>query len=219
MHAIMETLFNVFYLISVILLGYLMIKNNKDKYTKLFGYMAVILGLGDSFHLIPRVYALLTDGLESHVAILGFGKLVTSITMTIFYLILYNLWKIRFDKHKEETSKLNISIYLLAATRIILCLFPQNNWFNYNPPVSWGIYRNIPFVIMGIIIVYLLYKDGKKNKDKVYINLSIAVTLSFAFYIPVVLFGTTIRIIGVLMIPKTLAYLWIAFIGYKDSKN
>lgn len=219
MQAIMETLFNVFYLISVILLGYLMIKSNKDKYTKLFGYMAVILGFGDSFHLIPRVYALLTDGLESHVAILGFGKLVTSITMTIFYLILYNLWEIRFNKHKEETSKLDIIIYLLATIRIILCLFPQNNWFNYNPPVSWGIYRNIPFVIMGIIIVYLLYKEGKKNNDKVYINLSIAVTLSFAFYIPVVLFGTTIRIIGVLMIPKTLAYLWIAFIGYKDSKN
>lgn len=49
--------------------------------------MSIILGFGDAFHLIPRVIALMTTGFFSdHAASLGFGKFVTSITMTIFFI-------------------------------------------------------------------------------------------------------------------------------------
>lgn len=71
--------------------------------------MAIILGFGDSFHLLPRIYALLTTGLENHASSLGFGKLVTSITMTVFYLILYKIWKIRFDV--KNSKILDIVMY------------------------------------------------------------------------------------------------------------
>lgn len=43
------------------------------------GIMAIILGAGDAFHLIPRAYALLTTGLEANAVALGIGKLITSI--------------------------------------------------------------------------------------------------------------------------------------------
>ena len=89
MQAIMETGFDIIYLCTVIFLGVQMIKGAKKEQTRLFGIMAVVLGGGDAFHLIPRAYALCTDGLEAHVQALGAGKLITSITMTIFYLILY----------------------------------------------------------------------------------------------------------------------------------
>lgn len=218
MQAIMEPIFHVVYLTTVITLGLKMLTNSKsNEYFKLFGAMSVILGLGDSFHLIPRIYALLTTGLENHAASLGFGKLVTSITMTIFYLILYNIWKKRFDI--KDSKKLDITMYILAAVRIILCFFPQNQWFINNPPVSWGIYRNIPFAIMGIIMIYLLYSYGAKNKDRDYKNLGIAVTFSFAFYLPVVLWASENFFVGMLMIPKTLAYVWVVLIGYKEFKK
>ena len=55
----------------------------------LFGIMAVTLGAGDSFHLVPRALALCTTGLESYTAALGIGKLITSVTMTAFYVLLY----------------------------------------------------------------------------------------------------------------------------------
>lgn len=219
MQAIMETLFDAVYLSSVIILGIIMIKKGQDKYTKLFGYMSVLLGLGDSFHLIPRSYGLLTTGLEANAVALGFGKFITSITMTIFYVILYHIWQVRFNKTKEETKTLTLSVYVLAIIRIILCFFPQNDWFNYNAPVSWGVYRNIPFAIMGIIMIYIMYAEAKKNNDRDYKFMALAVFLSFALYIPVVLWGTTIRIIGILMIPKTLAYVWIVLIGYNKFKK
>ena len=41
---------------------------------KLFGLMAVVLGTGDSFHLIPRALALCTTGLETFTVPLGLGK-------------------------------------------------------------------------------------------------------------------------------------------------
>lgn len=218
MQAIMEPIFHVVYLTTVIILGIkMLIKSKENQYFKLFGLMSIILGVGDSFHLLPRIYALLTTGLENHAASLGFGKLITSITMTVFYLILYKIWKIRFDVKISKT--LDIVIYVLAGLRIVLCLFPQNQWFVSNPPVSWGIYRNIPFTIMGIIIIYLLYSYGVKNKDRDYKNLGIAVLLSFLFYTPVVLWASENFFVGMLMIPKTLAYVWVILIGYKEFKK
>ena len=218
MQAIMEPIFHVVYLTTVIILGIkMLIKSKENQYFKLFGLMSIILGVGDSFHLLPRIYALLTTGLENHAASLGFGKLITSITMTVFYLILYKIWKIRFDVKVSKT--LDIVMYVLAGLRIVLCLFPQNQWFVSNPPVSWGIYRNIPFTIMGIIIIYLLYSYGVKNKDRDYKNLGIAVLLSFLFYTPVVLWASENFFVGMLMIPKTLAYVWVILIGYKEFKK
>lgn len=43
--------------------------------------------------------------------------------------------------------------------------------------------------------------------------------LSFAFYIPVVLWAEVNLLIGMLMIPKTCAYVWTVWIGYQDMKR
>ena len=86
MQAIVETLFDTVYLISVITIGILMIRGSKgNRQFRLFGWMAVVLGAGDSFHLVPRALALCTTGLENYTVPLGLGKWITSVTMTIFY--------------------------------------------------------------------------------------------------------------------------------------
>ncbi len=85
MQAIAETLFDIVYLTTVITLGVRMIRGCKgNPQFRLFGIMAVVLGSGDSFHLVPGAVALCTTGLENYTAALGIGKLVTSVTMTIF---------------------------------------------------------------------------------------------------------------------------------------
>jgi len=90
MRALMESLFDIIYLVFVISMGfYLIVKNNKNTNSRLFGIMAVILGFGDAFHLVPRILALnTTNGFEVYRNSLGIGKAVTSVTMTIFYIIL-----------------------------------------------------------------------------------------------------------------------------------
>ena len=135
MQAVVETLFDTFYLIGVIALGVTMILKSKgDKQYKLFGIMAVVLGLGDSFHLVPRAVALCTTGLDHYTVALGTGKFITSITMTVFYIILYYIWRIRYQVKGE--TKYTVAVYGLALLRIALCLFPQNAWTSAASPLS-----------------------------------------------------------------------------------
>ena len=125
MQAIMETLFDAVYLITVITLGVIMIRKNQGKRQYLlFGIMAVTLGAGDAFHLVPRAYALCTTGLENYAAALGVGKLITSVTMTVFYILLYYVWRLRYEVKGQKG--LTAVVYLLSAVRIALCMFPQN---------------------------------------------------------------------------------------------
>ncbi|MEA5010510.1 MAG: hypothetical protein VB100_02170 [Angelakisella sp.] len=218
MQAMMETLFDVVYLTTVITLGVKMIQqSNGRKEYRLFGVMAVTLGLGDAFHLVPRAWALCTTGLESYAAALGIGKLVTSVTMTVFYVILYHVWQQRY--HITSNKNLTITVYLLAAVRVALCLFPQNQWLSAHPPVSWGILRNIPFALLGLLVIILFYRQSRQIQDKAFWYMWLTIVLSFGFYIPVVLWADTIPTVGILMIPKTCAYVWTVWIGYHAMKN
>ncbi|MDE6017173.1 MAG: hypothetical protein K2H41_16015 [Acetatifactor sp.] len=218
MRAIMETLFDVVYLLLVITIGIrMMIKGRKERQYFWFGLMAVILGSGDAFHLLPRAYALCTTGLENFTVALGIGKLVTSVTMTLFYVLLYYIWRIRY--RVQGQNGLTACICLLAALRIALCLFPQNEWTSADAPLSWGIYRNIPFLLLGLIIIVLFYRKTRGADDRAFRFMWLAIVLSFGFYIPVVLFADALPMIGMLMIPKTCAYVWIVLMGYHDMKK
>ena len=218
MQAIFETIFDVVYLTTVITLGIIIVRRSKGNQEYfLFGIMAITLGLGDSFHLIPRAVALNSSGLEDFAPALGIGKFITSITMTIFYILLYHVWRKRYEI-KGQLGSL-ILIYALAVIRIVLTVLPQNQWTSLNAPVSWGIYRNIPFAIMGLITIYLFYRSAKEENDQPFRWMWLTIVLSFAFYVPVVLWGDTHPLVGILMIPKTLAYVWTIWIGYTDMKN
>ena len=218
MQAIIETLFDVCYLVSVITIGIRMVKSSKNnRQFKLFGWMAIVLGAGDSFHLIPRMIALCTTGLEKFTVALGLGKWITSVTMTLFYVLLYYVWRERYEIKGQKN--LTIAVYLFAAIRIALCMMPQNNWLSADAPLSWGIYRNIPFAVIGLITIVLFYTSAKQNNDTAFKWVWMTIVLSFGFYIPVVLWADAIPMIGMLMIPKTCAYVWTVVIGYNAMKK
>lgn len=211
--AIAETVFDILYLSFAFLSGLTMLAKGTSPIVKKAGLMAALLGAGDSFHLIPRSYALWTTGLEANAAALGIGKFITSITMTIFYVILYDIWRERYQiKGRNGLTK---TIWGLAAIRIALCLLPQNKWLSYHQPLLFGILRNIPFAAIGILIIMLFAQEAKKAGDHVFRFMALAVTLSFGFYLPVVLFSKTAPAVGMLMIPKTMAYVWIVWMCWQ----
>ncbi len=211
--AIAETIFDIIYLSFALFAGLIMLTKGNNPLVKKAGLMAALLGAGDSFHLVPRCYALWTTGLEANAAALGIGKFITSITMTIFYLILYYIWRERYQI--KDRKGLSVIMWLLSALRIGLCLLPQNQWLTYRQPLLFGILRNIPFAIMGVIIIVIFHREIKRTEDKVFRYMPLAVILSFGFYLPVVLFSGIIPVIGILMIPKTLAYVWIVLMGWR----
>lgn len=218
MQAIVETLFDAVYLTSVITIGILMIRGSKgNRQFGLFGWMAVVLGVGDSFHLVPRALALCTTGLENYTVSLGIGKWITSVTMTIFYVLLYYVWRQRYKITGQ--GGLTAAVYGLAGVRIALCMMPQNQWLSTGAPLAWGIYRNIPFALLGLLVIILFYRSAKEHGDKAFSRMWLTIVLSFGFYIPVVLWADAIPMIGMLMIPKTCAYVWTVLIGYFAMKQ
>lgn len=221
MQRIMEPVFEITYLVGIIVLGILILRraNGRKQYV-LFGAMAIILGCGDAFHLVPRMWALIESGttaLPQYAAALGIGKLVTSITMTVFYVMLYHVWALRYGaKLKTPTT---VAVYGLALARVVLCLLPQNQWTSMDAPLFWGILRNIPFVLLGAVIIVLYFRKAREAKDRHFRLMWLAIALSFALYIPVVLFADSIPMMGMLMIPKTVAYVWIVLMGFGASRG
>ena len=214
MPAIGESIFDVLYLIFAITGGItLLIKAKSRIAIKLFGLMTLVLGIGDSFHLIPRVLNYWTDA--DYTAALGIGKLITSITMTVFYLLFEYARRKRYGITGQKFAL--IIMWLLSAVRIALCCFSQNGWTSAEPSLLWGIIRNIPFAVLGVMTVILWFRSA--SIDKYLKRVPIAVTLSFLFYLPVVLWSQTIPIIGMLMLPKTCMYIWLIVMFLKAGKQ
>ena len=212
MGKIMEALFCVIYMILVPILGVKIIKNSKGRKEILwYGIMCLTLIAGDAFHLVPRVLAAVNQSGDYHVS-MGIGTFVTSVTMTIFYLMLYFIYS---DRYKYSNKTMTATMVILTAVRVGLCFFPQNDWTG-DSPVIWGIYRNIPFAVIGLIMVILYFKQ---RSDKDFKWMWLAIALSFAFYFPVVLWSDVSPMIGMLMLPKTCMYIWIVVMGYKFSKK
>ena len=190
-----------------------MLAKREDKLDKLMGIATLILGCGDAFHLVPRILNYFVDGDFS--AALGIGKLVTSVTMTIFYIFMFYIYRNNYKVN--NTQKLECTIWTLAIIRIILCLLPQNNWMTNNGSVTIGIIRNIPFLLMGLVIIILYFRERKN--DKVFQNMWLYVLLSFLFYIPVVAGASAAPALGMLMLPKTVCYILIIKSFYRKVKN
>lgn len=203
MQAIMETIFETIYLAFALFSGsFLLVKSKGRLDYILLGIAILILGFGDAFHLIPRMIGLNTTGLENYKVELGLGKLITSITMTFFYVIMYIFLIVRYKKNPPLW--LHIVYGCLFLIRIVLVALPYNNWFDESP-YEWNIIRNIPFVLMGIIFIYLSYRYQKE--DRYFRWTYLLVIFSFVFYLITALGASFISILGMMMLPKTICYM------------
>ena len=183
-----------------------------DYYRYGFGFlMAALLGGGDAFHLIPRIIVNIRGNMWKKQTFLGAGNLISSITMTLFYNILIAMGDSMEYSPTEYNYEIEKAILVLTTARIILLLFPQNKWYSEEPVRKWAIIRNVPFAIIGLLtLVGLFNVISHANNYPVafYVNIMIAVLLSFAFYLPVAILGKEKPKLGMLMIPKTMCYIW-----------
>ena len=196
-----ESSFDILYLLFAVISGCIILCRARNKTEKLMGLAAVILGCGDAFHLIPRVLNYFSTG--DFTAALGIGKLVTSITMTFFYLLVYYVWLGYY--RVQENRGTTMVLWILALLRIALCLFPQNGWLQNSSDMTWGIIRNIPFTVLGAIVCFLYFR--KKDERRRFRLIWLYIFLSFLFYIPVAVGAGIVPMFGMLMLPKTVCYI------------
>lgn len=217
MRAVIESGFDLIYLGTVLTLGILMLRRGHNKQHRLFGLMALILGVGDAFHLFPRIESLWAAGPEVPIQALGLGELITSITMTVFSLLLYFVWRLRYQVRGRRF--LTLLVFLLCALRIALCLSPENGWTASESPLSWSIARNLPLVLLELMLMVLFFRSSRSAADYHFRWMWVTIALSLVFYLPVVLWADAIPALGMLMMAKSCAYVWTLLIGYWDMNN
>lgn len=176
----------------------------------LYGILTLVLCGGDAFHLVPRVIRAVKGSSEKIKRQMDRGLQISSITMTIFYIILLYIWKNTFVELEAPTGIVAM-IWISAILRIILCLLPQNNWCTEGN-MKLSLIRNGVFALTGIGVIALYMISGNTYGYHM-TRMAAAILLSFACYLPVTILSKTKPMVGMLMIPKTCAYVWIIVMG------
>ncbi|MDL2236030.1 hypothetical protein LJC07_07815 [Christensenellaceae bacterium OttesenSCG-928-L17] len=202
--------FDALYLITVFGAGLYLLLFSAGTLAKLWGGMALMLAGGDTFHLAPRMCAIASQNEERYAPRMNTGKMVTSITMTLFYLA---LWFLGLQMLSLSLVPYSILIVLLAVVRVFLCLFPRAQWAGPSSMPRMRVYRNIPFVCIGAMVT-LLYALHQNSLPPSLRWLWLAVLLSFAFYMPVALLSHKYPKLGMLMLPKSCVYVWMVLMGF-----
>lgn len=177
----------------------------------LFGALTLVLGGGDAFHLVPRIIRAFRGDSEKLQWWAGLGLMVSSVTMTVFYVLLFYVWRAIFPGVSYPAS-LPAVIWATGLARVALCLFPQNNWFLPEGSPAWAVWRNLPFAATGLCLAALFLHSGDTGGYGLW-KMSAAIAVSFACYFPVVLLAKKKPMVGMLMIPKTMAYIWMITMG------
>ncbi len=218
-----EISFNIVYLVTawwIVVLMFSrrsMVAEGNRKTAALLLWAFFFLGLGDIGHVGFRLAAFALNGLETSVLVFGrqlkiapMGSLATAVTFTLFYIIMIMVWKEHFNKSYGWFCYL---LFAIAAVRLLLMTHPSNGWNSLEVQQTWSIYRNVPLMLMQLGVAYLILRDAIDQNDKTFKWIGALILMSFACYAPVIFLHKQVPLIGMLMIPKTIAYIIIAFFG------
>jgi hypothetical protein len=226
MRMVVEISFNILYLITIWGLVIAMQRKRSHVEPQNQGVASLVLwafgllAFGDTGHVGFRVWAYALGGLESSlqiagqpVGLVGVGAFMTAVTVTFFYVLMLEVWRQRFNRRYGWFEYLLLGA---AALRLILMLLPVNEWNSVVPPQPWSTVRNLPLMLQGLGLAYLILRDARLVGDRTFTWIGISILVSYACYMPVIFFVQQVPIVGMLMIPKTLAYVAIGFLAYFD---
>lgn len=220
-----EIIFNLSYLTVVWILVALMI-NRRANVAAADWPMALrviaafaLLALGDTGHVGFRVVAYALGDLAAKpvvlgvpVSLVGLGALATAITVTFFYMLMVDIWRRRFS---QPLGWAGWGLLAVGVVRLVVMAFPQNQWDLLVAPYAWSLARNFLLTVQGLGIMALIFRDAGRVQDRTFTWIGVMIALSFTFYAPVILWVGQVPMLGMLMIPKTCAYLGVAFLAYR----
>jgi len=168
-----------------------------------------LLALGDSAHVGFRLLGLVRGPL--HDGWIGYGALATAITVTLFDLLL-------LQGHQwlgpGRSGHLPRVLLALALLRLGLLALPQNQWAAVVPPQPWSLLRNLPLLLLTVGLGWL-YLRTPGEPQRWQLRIGVLLLASALCHLPVILWIQQQPLLGLLMIPKSLAYLAMGWIVYR----
>jgi hypothetical protein len=178
-----------------------------------------LLAVGDTAHVGLRLVALAAGNPQLSAALgswrlplIGFGALCTAITVTGFYGLLLVAHHRLAVRRWGPFDQVLLGVLLL---RLLLLTFPQNAWGQVVPPQPWSLLRNLPLLFLTLGVGGLYLRTGVGVGQRWPRTIGALLLASVLCYLPVVLWIQKIPLLGLLMIPKSLAYLAVALIVYR----
>lgn len=218
MQKILEPLGFLVYIAILIYMGIYIYRNhNGNKVHMAFGSLAVTLAIGESIYFLPRIYALITTGLEDNINLIGWGRLGHLIVMTLFFSMLIDLNKECFGLRKKVP--LDKLLYGLLVFRVVIGIFPQNGHFQLQPDRTFLFLRTVPLVaylvVVAIVIIICSWKKGSNGMPLLAIML-----LPLGLVIEPELFESSSYLVLVAKSAlRALLLLGIVFIGFKQVRK
>ncbi|MFO8036927.1 MAG: hypothetical protein R6U57_09915 [Anaerolineales bacterium] len=223
----MEVGFSVLYLILIWTLVVVMrvhfdrVDEKDHRVANLLWVAFFSLAFGDTFHVGARIISyFLKGGLDATIqvfgtsyGIVGWSALITAVTVTIFYLFFLVTWIVC---NQGQASAFVYFLFTVAGIRLGLLVLPENQWNQPTPVQPWYMIRNLPFLILGIGVAALYLKMAVTKKDRTSMWIGILILFSFLTYLPIVVLIQANQLLGMLMIPKTIAYLGMGALIYND---
>jgi len=213
----MEITFSVIYLIYIFVIVILMSKNMKNVNQKEIGTAKrirlafIALFIGDLGHVGARLIVFFSGEGEMSYAILGIGALLEGVGLIFLLMFFTDAWRVQFNHPRNLLFKVLIGIGIVG---LIIFVFPQNEWTAQSSPYGWLVFRNIPWLIQGIALSILIYRDAKAVDDKQLVRIGIYIFVSYFFYMPVIFFGEIAPQLGMLMIIGTVVYMMWQYTSY-----
>ena len=214
---IMEITFSVIYLIYICVIVILMSKNMKEVNqkeivtAKRIRLAFIALFIGDLGHVGARLIVFFSGEGEMNYAILGIGSLLEAVGLIFLFMFFTDAWRVQFNHPRNLMFKVLIAIGIVG---LIIFVFPQNQWTAQSAPYELLVIRNIPWLIQGIVLSILIFRDAKAVNDKQLVRIGIYIFISYFFYMPVIFFGEIAPMLGMLMIIGTVVYMMWQYTSY-----
>jgi len=214
---IMEMTFSVIYLIYICVIVILMSKNMKNVNQKeivtakriRLAFLALLIG--DLGHVGARLIVFFSGEIEMNYVILGIGSLFEMVGLIFLFILFTDAWRVQFNHPKNLLFKVLVGIGIVG---LIIFVFPQNQWTAQSSPYEWVVIRNIPWLIQGVALSILIYRDAKAVDDKQLVRIGIYIFISYFFYMPVIFFGELAPMLGMLMIIGTVVFMLWQYTSY-----
>jgi hypothetical protein len=145
--------------------------------------------------------------------LVGLGSLATVVTVTVFYVLMLMAWRSRFDR---QYGRFETFLFSCALVRFALMALPANDWASTVPPQPLSTIRNLPLLLLGGGCAYLMLRDARSSGDRTFRWIGIMILISYACYLPVILCVQQVPLVGMLMIPKTMAYVVVGVLAFSE---
>ena len=213
MHSVIKSSFYIIFILSSIAVGSQLLLSSKDnRLKKIIGFMLLFLGIGEGFHIVPRLLEIFTSEINKYQSMIETGRFISSIAILFFYLILY--W-FRSGFYKKEISKNRTYIVLfIGIIGVVLSII-----FKDNTEYFLVALRNIPLLALGLVVITEFKKESLVEAGKPFKYLWLALLLSLVFTISFELLSTNFDLFIILMMPKSLMFIWIVYMVFDASKK